>query len=211
MPVPPFDREGGGSGNIDPHGSEADLVAHHSECPTGDHCCKLLTMRPAGAREQQFRNQAGGVFRYIEDAFYVGVAVVLALAGLALFINALFRFVTEIGDGSFSSSILSLLDSMLLVFIFTELIHTISAVVRENVLLTEPFLIVGIVAVIRRLIVISAEAKDIVGTDQFGDLMLEIGILTGTLLGLGAVIFLLRHTSHSEPRPSYEPSRDGEG
>ena len=163
-------------------------------------------MSSTGARERRFRSQAGGIFRYVEDVFYVGVAVVLALAGVSLFANALFRFVTQIGEGSFSATILALLDSMLLVFIFTELIHTISAVIRENVLLTEPFLIVGIVAVIRRLIVISAEAKDIVGTSEFGDLMLEIGILTGTLLGLGVVFFLLRHTTRSEPRPSYEPS-----
>jgi uncharacterized membrane protein (DUF373 family) len=167
-------------------------------------------MSSPGEGERRFRGRAGGVFRYIEDMFYVGVAVVLAIAGFALFANALFRFVTQIGEGSFSATILALLDSMLLVFIFTELIHTISAVVRENVLLTEPFLIVGIVAVIRRLIVISAEAKDIVGTRQFGDLMLEIGILTGTLIGLGIVIFLLRHTTHSEPRPSYEPARSDE-
>jgi uncharacterized membrane protein (DUF373 family) len=102
--------------------------------------------------------------------------------------------------------VLALLDGMLLVFIVTELIHTISAVVRQGVLLTEPFLIVGIVAVIRRLIVISAEAKDIAGTEEFGDLMLEIGLLTGSLVALGFVIFLLRHTTHSEPRPSYEPN-----
>ena len=167
-------------------------------------------MTSPGAEERRFRNQAGSAFSYVEDLFYVGVAVVLALAGLGLFANAIFRFATEIDDGSLSVSILALLDSMLLVFIFTELIHTISAVVRENVLLTEPFLIVGIVAVIRRLIVISAEAKDVVGTQQFGDVMLEVGILTGTLIGLGLVIFLLRHTTHSEPRPSYEPRRSNE-
>jgi uncharacterized membrane protein (DUF373 family) len=167
-------------------------------------------MNSTGTQERRFRAQAGSVFRYVEDLFYVGVALVLALAGLALFANALFRFVTGIGEGSFSVTILGLLDSMLLVFIFTELIHTISAVIRESVLLTEPFLIVGIVAVIRRLIVISAEAKDVVGTAQFGDVMLEVGILTGTLIGLGVVIFLLRHTTHSEPRPSYEPDRTNE-
>src|ERR687892_1371266 len=164
-------------------------------------------MSSTGARERRFRSQAGGIFRYVEDVFYVGVAVVLALAGVSLFANALFRFVTQIGEGSFSATILALLDSMLLVFIFTELIHTISAVIRENVLMTEPFLIVGIVAVIRRLIVISAEAQNFVGGARFGDLMLEMGILVAAILGLGAAIFLPRHTEHSEPRPAHEPDR----
>jgi hypothetical protein len=32
-----------------------------------------------------------------------------------------------------------------------------------------------------------------------------MGILIGGILGLGAAIFLLRHTEHSEPRPAHEP------
>jgi uncharacterized membrane protein (DUF373 family) len=146
-----------------------------------------------------------GTFRQVELIFYVAVAVALALAGLALFGSAGYTFVTDLGEGSFTSSILSLMDQMLLVFIVTELIHTIRAVIAENVLMTEPFLIVGIVAAIRRLIVISAEAKDVAGTAEFGDLMVEMGILIGVVVGLGVTIFLLRHTTHTEPRPAHEP------
>jgi uncharacterized membrane protein (DUF373 family) len=65
--------------------------------------------------------------------------------------------------------------------------------------------VVGIVAAIRRLVVVSAEAKDLFGKPDFGDAMLEIGVLTGTVLALGATIFMLRHTEHSEPRPTHEP------
>ena len=94
---------------------------------------------------------------------------------------------------------------MLLVFIVTELIHTISAVIRERVLLLEPFLIVGIVAAIRRLVLISAEAKSLLGKPEFPDAMLEIGVLTVAIALLSLSIFLLRHTDRSEPRPDYEP------
>jgi hypothetical protein len=75
-------------------------------------------------------------------------------------------------------------------------------VISDGVLTTEPFLVVGIVAVIRRLIVISAEASGVVGHDEFGDLMLEMGVLVGAVLVLGLVIYLLRHTEHVEPKPS---------
>jgi hypothetical protein len=94
---------------------------------------------------------------------------------------------------------------MLLVFIVTELIHTISSVIRERVLLTEPFLIVGIVAAIRRLVLISAEVKNLLGKPEFPDAMLEIGVLTAAIVLLSLSIFLLRHTTRSEPRPDYEP------
>ena len=151
------------------------------------------------------RDSAAGVFNRVEQAFYVAVAVALAAAGAVLFVNAFYVFFRDLGDLPLANNVLSFLDGMLLVFIVTELIHTVRAVIAENVLMTEPFLIVGIVAAIRRLIVISAEAKDVIGKPEFGDSMIEMGVLIGVVLALGITIFLLRHTSHTEPRPAHEP------
>src|SRR6266487_414097 len=81
---------------------------------------------------------------------------------------------------------------LLLVFIFTELINTIRVVIARRALEVEPFLIVGIVAAIRRLIVVSAEAENLLGTSRFRDVMLEIGVLAGAALVLGTTVLLLR-------------------
>jgi hypothetical protein len=51
------------------------------------------------------------------------------------------------------------------------------------------------------LVVISAEAKEIVGTEEFADVLLEMGALTGAVLLLGITIFLLRQTAGTEPHP----------
>jgi uncharacterized membrane protein (DUF373 family) len=161
-------------------------------------------------RDELFRGVAAGVFRYVEEVFYIAVALVLALAGIALFGSAIYSFIDGLGTMDLTANVLALLDGMLLVFIVTELIHTVSAVIRERVLLTEPFLIVGIVAAIRRLIVISAEAKGMLGTPRFADTMLEMGVLMGAVIALALAIFLLRQTTHSEPRPAYEPERTDE-
>ena len=59
-------------------------------------------------------------------------------------------------------------------------------------MVVEPFLIVGIVAAVRRLIVISAEAENLLGTAEFRDVMLEIGVLAATVLLLGATVLVLR-------------------
>jgi uncharacterized membrane protein (DUF373 family) len=163
----------------------------------------MSDQRPTGTDAR--RSQTAGAFRTLEHGFYIAIAIALALAGAALFAYVIYTFVTSIGDGSFVQQILMLLDGLLLVFIVAELLHTVRAVIDENVLITEPFLIVGIVALIRRLIVISAEARDFIGGPSFGDLMLEMGILIGGIFGLGGAIFLLRHTEHSEPRPAHEP------
>jgi uncharacterized membrane protein (DUF373 family) len=156
-------------------------------------------------REQVVRERAAGALGYIEDGFYVIVAIALALAGAMLFGYSIYTFASNLSDEPLATGILELLDNLLLVFIITELIHTIRAIIYQKVLLAEPFLVVGIVAAIRRLIVVSAEAKTLVGTPQFSDAMLEVGLLTGAGLFLALAVFLFRHTSHSEPTPSHEP------
>ena len=158
-----------------------------------------------GSQERRVRDKTSTWFGFVEDGLYVVVALALSIAGLILFGYSIYTFVNDAAETSMSTSILELLDNLLLVFIVTELIHTIRAIIDEKVLLAEPFLVVGIVAAIRRLIVVSAEAKNLVGTPDFSDAMLEIGLLTATGLLLTLAVFLLRHTSHSEPRPSHEP------
>jgi uncharacterized membrane protein (DUF373 family) len=103
-----------------------------------------------------------------------------------------YDFVRDLGQGPFIAAVLELLSGLLLVFIFTELITTIRVVIARRRVVVEPFLIVGIVAAVRRLIVISAEAENLLGTAEFRDVMIEIGVLAATVLLLGATVLLLR-------------------
>jgi hypothetical protein len=156
-------------------------------------------------RKQRAREATSDAFGFVEDALYVAVAGALTLAGVILFGYAIYTFVKDFSVSVLDSVTLDLLDNLLLVFIITEVIHTIRAVIDEKLLLAEPFLIVGIVAAIRRLLVISAEAKDLLGRPVFTDAMLEVAVLTATALLLTLAVFFLRRTSRSEPRPAHEP------
>lgn len=160
---------------------------------------------PDSPKESRLRSATEQFFGYLEDFFYVAIAGSLAIAGLILFGWVLYDFAVHITDSEITIQVLALLDGLLLVFIITELIHTIRAVIDEKILVSEPFLVVGIVAAIRRLVVVGAESKELLGKPEFSDAMLEIGLLTALVLVLGFTIFLLRHTEHSEPRPSHEP------
>lgn len=146
----------------------------------------------------------------VENAFYVVIAVALGIAGAALFGDTVYQFVVNVSDGSLDlkAALLDVLDGLLLVFIVAELLHTVRAVIDEATLRPEPFLVVGIVAVIRRLIVISAEAPEFLGEPEFTGLMIEMGVLVGAALGLGTTIFLLgrRRDLHDEPAESDEDS-----
>jgi uncharacterized membrane protein (DUF373 family) len=158
--------------------------------------------------EEEARAWASRAFGLIEDGFYVAVATALSLAGMGLFVYAVYSFFDHIDDLSMIDNLLELLDGLLLVFIFTELIHTVRTIINEKVLVAEPFLIVGIVAAIRRMIVVSAKAKELLGKPDFADAMLEMAVLGGVTILLTLAVFLLRHTTHSEPRSAHEPGED---
>jgi uncharacterized membrane protein (DUF373 family) len=98
--------------------------------------------------------------------------------------------------------VLGLLSGLLLVFIFTELITTIRVVIARRRVVVEPFLIVGMVAAVRRLIVISAEAENLLGTAEFRDVMLEIGVLAVTVLLLGVTVLVLRIKRSEDDEPT---------
>lgn len=141
-------------------------------------------------------------FGTLEQVFYIGVALALSLAGASLFFSVTWRFATSFGRGNLSTNVLEFLDGLLFVFIITELIHTVTTVIAENVLRAEPFLVVGIVAAIRRVIVIAAQAERQVGKPEFADLMFEMAVLLGAVLVLGTSIFLVRRSARvPEPGP----------
>ena len=160
---------------------------------------------PEAPGEHRIREKTADAFGFIEDGFYVAVAGTLVVAGAILFGYSVYTFVTQAMKAPLTTGILELLDNLLLVFIITEVIHTIRAVIDERVLTAEPFLIVGIVAAIRRLLVVSAESKTLLGTADFTDAMLEIGVLTAAVIFLTFAVFLLRRTTGSEPTPAHEP------
>jgi uncharacterized membrane protein (DUF373 family) len=138
------------------------------------------------------RSWIAALLGYGEFLIDAAVAIALTVGGVILLGVVLYDFVRGLGRDPFTGLVLELLSGLLLVFIFTELISTIRVAIARRSVTVEPFLIVGMVAAIRRLIVISAEAENLLGTPRFRDLMLEIGVLAGTVLVLGVTVFVLR-------------------
>jgi uncharacterized membrane protein (DUF373 family) len=155
------------------------------------------------------RRATASLFRAVEQAFYVAIAVGLTASGVVLLGHVGWTFARELGSAGTVASVLRLLEGVLLVFIVTELIHTIRAILDQNVVSTEPFLIVGVVAAVRRLLVITAQGPHTEGGEAFRNTLLEMGVLVLVVLGLGVTIYLQRHTTHPEPRPAHERENGG--
>ena len=126
---------------------------------------------------------AEGVLYAVVGLVLIGSAVV-ALGAIA------YDLVTQIDDGALDAVAVAL-DGLLLVFILIELLGAVRATVTERQLVAEPFLIVGIIASIKAIVVTSLETRDLHG-EAFDDAMLEIGVLGGVVLLLAVASFLVR-------------------
>jgi uncharacterized membrane protein (DUF373 family) len=165
-------------------------------------------MAPGADPERRSRSWIAALLGYGEFLIDTAVALALIAGGAILLGVVVYDFVRGLGHEPVVGLVLELLSGLLLVFIFTELVSTIRVVIARRKVVVEPFLIVGMVAAIRRLIVISAEAENLLGTNQFRDLMLEIGLLAGTVLLLGATVFALRIRRGEDDEPTTGPTSD---
>ena len=88
---------------------------------------------------------------------------------------------------------IEILDGHLLVFIFVELLYAVRSCLRSHEIVAEPFLIVGILAGIKEIVVLSVEAAALLdkGPD-FSRAVVEIGVLGGVVLVLALAAFVLR-------------------
>ena len=113
-------------------------------------------------------------------------ALLIALAGSA---SLLFDGVK---DWSGTDSVYRIIDRLLFVLMLVEILHTVHASIRSGTLLCEPFLIVGLIACIRRILVITLETSQITQPEKwnpanqtlFQSSMMELGVLAALIVVL---------------------------
>lgn len=140
----------------------------------------------------------------VEDVIYAAVAVVLVILAAAVLVAGGTDFVTTALAGDLRDGALQLLDGVLLVLMLVELLHTVGISIRENVLAPEPFLIVGLIAAVRRILIITAEQSSPTAAQATGFrlAMLELGLLTLLIAGLvGGIIALSRWRRPEQSQP----------
>ncbi len=139
---------------------------------------------------------SSGLTRFIELAervVYYGAALFLLMTIVMVFLSVIagLRDITEAG---LLQTALEILDKVLLIFIFAELLSTISTTVREREIAAEPFLLIGLIAVVRRILAVTVSIEQSLGTPQFQDLLLELGVLTALVITLSIALYFTRRS-----------------
>jgi hypothetical protein len=142
----------------------------------------------------RMREWVSGGFTRIEDIVYIGLGVLLAASAVALLADGAFAFGRAILGGDLPGRVVALLDRILLIVMIVEILYTVQVSFREHTLVPEPFLIVGLIAAIRRLLVLTAEFGKLLemGEAAFRSAVLELGLLTLMVLVLVASLAVLR-------------------
>lgn len=91
-----------------------------------------------------------------------------------------------------------LLERVLLLFILGEMLYTLRLIDARGRVLVEPFLFIGLIAVVRRVLVVTAEAE-LDDRTQVVDFAIEIGALAALALVLAIAIHLLRGSAFGQP------------
>jgi uncharacterized membrane protein (DUF373 family) len=136
----------------------------------------------------------------LQTSIGVAESAIYVLIGLLLIVAAGFTLVgtaVDLVEGSSSRPIadtgLFLLDRVLLIFIIAELLYTLRVVNFGGRILVEPFLFIGLIAVVRKVLVIAAEAEQREVTAV--DFVTRIGAMAGLALVLALAIYLLRRSA----------------
>jgi hypothetical protein len=143
----------------------------------------------------EVRGWIARAFTRIEDVVYVGLGVLLAGSALVLLGDAALQFLGLFSAGDrLQPAVVVLLDRILLILMIVEVMYTVQVSFREHALVPEPFLIVGLIAATRRILVLTAEFAELAdkGPEPFRNAMVELGLLIGMVLALVASLLLLK-------------------
>ena len=156
------------------------------------------------------RRSDGGHAVQIADVIYVaergvycaiGVMLILALAlALAGTGKALWDGLPEWTNANIT---VHMIDRLLFMLMLVEILHTVHASIRTGALVCEPFLVVGLIGCIRRILMIALATSQITEPGRWTDAnvplfhasMLECGVLALLIVVLVGSIWILRTTS----------------
>ncbi|MHB8469025.1 MAG: phosphate-starvation-inducible PsiE family protein [Gaiellaceae bacterium] len=135
-----------------------------------------------------------------EALLYAAVGLLLAAAAVLVLVGTVHELAHGIstGRGAVDTAV-NVLDRVLLTLIIAELVYTLRFVLRTHEIAVEPFLFIGLIAVVRRILIVTAQfERPPAGGRALTNLLLELGLLGFLALALSAAVYLVRR-GRSQP------------
>jgi uncharacterized membrane protein (DUF373 family) len=151
--------------------------------------------------ETWVENAASG-FLWVEHAAYVALGALIALAALLALGASALALWDAVVNWTAEHGILRVIDRLLFALMLVEILHTVRASMRTGGLTCEPFLVVGLIASIRRVLVITLQSSETANNGGMTDAaeklfrasMLELGVLAVLIMVMVVAIYILHRT-----------------
>ena len=132
----------------------------------------------------------------LEAGIYLSAGLLLATAAALILAFATWEGLLATVHGNYPAGVIHLLDRVLLALMLAEVIYTVVRFAREGTIEAEPFLVIGIIASVRRLLVLTAEgvAELDPQNPKFLALLAELGLLSVVVALFALAIFLIRRS-----------------
>jgi uncharacterized membrane protein (DUF373 family) len=144
-----------------------------------------------------YKRVVSGILDAFERIAYAAIALALSVPIVMLVFSAALSML-EVSEVGVLETSLTVLDRVLLAFIFVELIDTVRVTVRERgIFIAEPFLLVGLIAVVRRILLLTAEIER-ASAEEFQNMLIELGVMTVLVIVLTVALYFTRRMRVSE-------------
>ncbi len=139
-------------------------------------------------------SRATNFLKNSESLVLFAIAVVLVALAILILMSDLIGLYHAVMGGQIREQAIEILDGILLVMMIMEIVYTVTLSMEAHTLVAEPFLIVGSIAAIRRMLVITAESTklELFNTVAFQNILIELGLLAITILMLAGAIYIMR-------------------
>jgi phosphate starvation-inducible membrane PsiE len=134
-----------------------------------------------------------------ESIVLVLIGVALVLVAVLLLYSSMYDLsqAVRLGPGEIEDRAIDILNTVLLVMMTMEIVYTVAISLESHTLNAEPFLLIGVIAGIRRMLVITATSTQAEGNPaQFHNTLVELGLLAATVVALAIAIWILRYSAH---------------
>jgi uncharacterized membrane protein (DUF373 family) len=144
----------------------------------------------------RFSHRVGGLVDSFETVIYaiaflllVAAAVLVVIGGGQAVLDAAEHKVNTLQGG------VLVLDRVLMVLIVAEIAATLRAVLLYHEIAAEPFLFIGLIACVRRILIVTAQTEQVHTDKELNRLLFELGALGLLVIGIAVAIFLVRSSS----------------
>lgn len=139
------------------------------------------------------KNILDKIISVVENSILVIIVLFLIVSSILLIIDEVQSILSYTANKPSIKVIIEIISKTLLLLMIIEILITVKISIKEHVLTCQPFIIIGMIAAIRRILIISVEIAYL--HDMFYYYIIEMGVLIVLILVFVFSLSLLRKNS----------------